>query len=66
MTTPKCPKCENSTFEMIEINVKNADYKLNAICCTKCKSIIGVQEYYNVGELIQRLAKKLNVDINRK
>ena len=62
----KCPKCQNTTFEMAEEPVYNASYRYNFIRCSNCGCAIGVQEYHNLGALIYKLAKKLNIELDEK
>jgi hypothetical protein len=61
MATPVCPKCGNTTFENNIIQPKNSNYKLTAINCDSCGAIIGVLDYFNIGGMLQTLARKLNV-----
>lgn len=64
MLTPKCPKCENASFELKEIKVKGSRFLLNAVICSHCGSIVSTHEYYNIGERIIALAKKLRVNLD--
>lgn len=59
----KCPKCENSGFEVVEESPYGSNFKLMFVRCRSCKTAIGVLEYYNVGVLVKKLAEKLNVSI---
>ena len=61
----KCPKCENTEFEAVNEFPLNSDYELIFIRCKKCLTVVGVLDYYNVGTLIHKLAKKLNIDLNK-
>jgi predicted nucleic-acid-binding Zn-ribbon protein len=63
MARPICPKCDNPTFQITEIEPIDGKYKLNAIHCAKCGAVVGVKEFYNLGQLIYDLAKKLNVKL---
>ncbi|AQX86124.1 hypothetical protein ATB97_19325 [Elizabethkingia bruuniana] len=60
----KCPKCENSRFEMVEDAPEGSNFKMMFIRCTSCKTVIGVGDYYNIGTLIHELARKLNVRLD--
>ena len=60
---PSCPKCDNHTFRMAEIEPLGSNFKLNAVVCAACGTIVGVLEYYNNGQLIHDLAKKLGVTL---
>jgi hypothetical protein len=61
--TPVCGKCGNTQFEMKEFEPQKSNYKYLSIQCTKCGVPIGVQEYFNVGFLVKKLAKALNLNI---
>lgn len=62
--TPKCIKCGHTTFEMTELNVRDADWKYLSIQCSSCGAMHAVTEYYNIGYLIHQLAKKLGFPLN--
>lgn len=64
MATPCCPSCKGTTFQVQEMNVLNSNYRLNAINCTGCGTIISVSEFYNIGARLDKLAKKLNVKLD--
>jgi len=40
--TPKCPKCDNVSFETADVNVKHKENNLDmfAIICSKCGAIM--------------------------
>jgi hypothetical protein len=61
---PKCPKCENSTFGIQTIEPIGARFKMIAVCCASCGTVVGVTEYSDVGTLVMRLAAKLNVPLD--
>lgn len=64
MASPKCPKCGNESFELQEIKVKNSRYRLNAVLCSSCSSVISVLEYFNIGAQLEILGNKLGVKLN--
>jgi len=64
MIKPSCPKCGHAEFEMTEIIPKNSQFKMTAIHCSKCGSIVGTHAYENTGILIRLLAKKLKVSLD--
>jgi predicted nucleic-acid-binding Zn-ribbon protein len=64
MATPKCPKCEGTRFEIKPIEVAGANYKHNAVICSSCGAILGIEEYYNIGARIQKLAAALKVRLD--
>jgi len=64
MSSSKCPKCQNTGFEMSEENVHNCNYLLPIIRCQTCKTAIGVIEYYAIQEKFHKLAEKLNISLD--
>ena len=64
MATPRCPKCESSSFEIQEVKVKNANYRHHVINCASCGSILAVHEFFNVNARLVRLAEKLRVSLD--
>jgi len=63
MALPSCPKCDNRTFSLEEISPARSNYKFSAICCSHCGAIAGVVDFFNIGQLIHNLAKKLGVSL---
>jgi len=61
----KCPKCENSEFEVVNETPVNSNYELIFVRCTNCHTVVGAIDYYNVGALIKKLALKLKIDIEK-
>jgi predicted nucleic-acid-binding Zn-ribbon protein len=64
MATAKCPKCESTSFELKENSVQGSNFRLNFVQCTHCGCVVGVQEYFNIGALIKKFAKKLNINLD--
>ncbi|MEI8225930.1 MAG: hypothetical protein WCG82_08375 [Bacteroidota bacterium] len=63
MATPKCPKCDNSSFVLEELKVDKSSYQLWGICCSLCGTVIGTHERYNIGTLLFNMAKALKINI---
>jgi predicted nucleic-acid-binding Zn-ribbon protein len=61
----KCPKCEMTEFEAVNEIPVNSNYELIFVRCKNCLTVVGVLDYYNDGTLIHKLAKKLNIDLNK-
>ena len=61
----KCPKCQATGFESVIETPNNSNFKLQFIRCKSCKTVVGVQDYYNIGNLLYVLAKKLNINLDR-
>jgi hypothetical protein len=64
MAYSKCPKCENSSFEMVEQTPRGSAFKLMFIQCEACKSVAGVMDYYNIGSVIRELATKIGITLS--
>ena len=58
-----CAKCGNRFWELVESAPLNAAFKLMFVQCNKCGSVVGVTEYYSVGEAVHQLAAKLGVPL---
>jgi hypothetical protein len=65
MAVSKCPRetCNSSRFEVKELQVQGANFRLMAIQCASCGSIVGVQEFFNIGARIEDLAKKMGIKL---
>lgn len=60
----KCPKCENTSFELKTEKVENSRYPYCFVRCSSCGTVIGVTENHNVSYLVKKLAEKLNVSLD--
>jgi uncharacterized Zn finger protein len=60
----KCPKCSHTEFEVVNETPVNSNYELIFVRCANCHTVISVIDFYNVGALIKKLAKRLNIDLN--
>lgn len=56
----KCAKCDNSTFEIKEIEPNGSKFKFMAVQCRSCKAPFAVTDYYNVGALLKDQEKKVD------
>jgi hypothetical protein len=59
MATSKCVKCDSHRFELVEQTPARAVFKYNFVQCASCGGVVGVVEYFNIGGMLQTLAKKL-------
>jgi hypothetical protein len=64
ISTSKCPHCQKCGFEVVTEEPKDSNFKVHFVRCQWCKTVVGTMEYYNSGALIQKLAKKLNVNLD--
>ncbi len=60
MARSKCPKCDNTKFELIENSPFNSKYKLLFVQCNSCGSVVGSMDYDNIGTAINILEKKVD------
>jgi len=58
--SPKCPKCENQDFEMAVVEPGNWRFKVMFVQCTKCKTVVGTMDYFNLSTLIHELNEKIS------
>jgi len=63
MAVSTCPKCDSHTFEIVENTPKNSKFKLQFVQCSKCGAVIGVMDSYNIGSLLHKLAKAMNLQV---
>jgi hypothetical protein len=60
-----CVRCGGNTFEVIEQrSVKNSNFKLNFVQCSGCGGVVGVLDFYNIGNMLHELAQKLGVRLS--
>ncbi len=64
MATSRCPKCGSTFFEMEEGKIQGSKFRLLFIQCGSCGTVVGVQELFNISNLIYKLAKKLNINLD--
>lgn len=61
MAASTCIKCGNGNFELVQYTPRNSAFKLNFIQCSHCGGVVGAVDFYNIGEIIHKLAKGLGV-----
>lgn len=60
-----CPKCEHDQFELMESDsVKESKFKIMFIQCAQCGAVVGNTDFYNIPSLLEKLAKKLGVNLH--
>ena len=57
MAISKCAKCDNTVFEMVEKEPIGANFKIMFIQCNRCGAVVGVQDYYNLGGMLNTIKK---------
>ena len=61
MAMSTCVKCGNSSFEVKENSPSKSNYKLMFIQCSSCGGVVGVMDYFNIGDFVVKIAKKLGI-----
>ena len=62
----KCPHCQETIFELTEDIPSDSTgekpaYRYVYLRCAKCKTFLSAFDYAPIGELIDRMAKKMGV-----
>lgn len=60
-----CPKnnCNNTTFELVVEQPKNSTFKINVLRCNMCGAVVGITDYYDVSDMVLRIAQHLKVPL---
>jgi len=68
MATSTCPKCDSTSFEIQVFEILRAEYKH---LCAKCGAVVGILDYYNIGNILvaqnkalEAIAEKLGIEVN--
>ena len=71
MAACNCPRCENTTFEVQALELQRADFQHLCVSCERCGAIVGVLDFYNIGEMllaqnraIRAIAEKAGVSVD--
>lgn len=59
----KCPKCENTSFEMVIDTPKGSRYKMNYIRCISCRTFLQATDYYDVNDTLNEIKERLGMPI---
>jgi len=60
----KCPKCEQTGFELVEDTPYKSEYKMWYLRCMSCKTLVTALEYYDINSRLEKLARALRIDLN--
>ncbi len=63
MAQSACPKCSRHVFELKEVTPAGSQFKLTFVQCSSCGTVVGVIDFYNIPKLLDKIAKKLGVNI---
>ena len=64
MSVSKCPKCDNTTFEVVPHSPIDSNFKLFFVQCAECGCVVGTHEYAHIGTMIYTLARKLKINLD--
>jgi uncharacterized Zn finger protein len=65
MAQSKCPHCQHEAFELVERDdVKDSKFKIMFIQCVACGTVVGTTDFFNVPSLLEKLARKLGVELH--
>ena len=59
MATSTCIKCGNHSFQIAENSPSGAAFKLMFVQCSSCGGVVGIQDYFNIGTLLQDQEKQI-------
>jgi hypothetical protein len=63
MAIPTCPKCPSHIFAVTEFEPIGANFKHMAIHCSSCGAVVGVMDYYNIGNMLKMIGRKLGLNL---
>ena len=63
MAIPTCGKCGGTLFEVVQQEPLRSEFKLMFVQCSSCGNVVGVLDYFNIGQLLHELAEKLGVSL---
>jgi len=61
MVTSSCPKYGSNAFECVEATIKGLDFRHNFVQCAQCGAVVGILDYYNLGNILRKIADKLGI-----
>jgi len=64
MASSTCVRCGNGTFETKENTPSKSAFKLIFVQCSSCGGVVGVIDFYNIGDRLTELGRKLGVTLS--
>ena len=55
----KCPSCKNGSFKTEVFEPSGSGFKHTAIACSSCNTVVGVMDFFNVGQMLTDIEKRL-------
>jgi len=67
MSMSRCPKpeCGGFTFELQELKVNGAQFRMYAVQCSACGAVVAVKEFENTNALVIKRSDDLEQKISR-
>ncbi|GAB3510622.1 hypothetical protein GCM10027341_49210 [Spirosoma knui] len=60
-----CPKCSTKRFEIVEKDdIKGSNFKLNFVQCANCGTVVGVTDFFNLGQMLRLVMDKLDIQVS--
>jgi hypothetical protein len=66
MAVSSCIRCGGTVFEVVDAEPKDSKFKLEFVQCASCGGVVGVMEDVNIGSYLRKLARELNIDLDRR
>jgi uncharacterized Zn finger protein len=63
MASSTCTKCGSTSFEVKENSPMGSNFRIMFVQCSNCGGVVGTMDYFNIGQLIHDLAKKLSLKL---
>lgn len=60
----KYPVCQSTLFEIVDETPTGSKYVLSFVRCSSCKTVVGVLDYYNLGDMMHKMAEKLRINLD--
>jgi len=61
MAQSKCPRCENTNFEMKYDSPLGATYQVSLVQCAQCGAVVGVTDRNDTAAVIDPISRKLEI-----
>jgi translation initiation factor 2 beta subunit (eIF-2beta)/eIF-5 len=63
MALPACVKCGSHRFEMVEHTPIGSSFRLMFVQCASCGGVVSVQDFFNLGEMLRKIGKKIGIEL---
>ncbi len=59
MAKPTCAKCNSHNFQLATLSPGGSNFKYQAVMCSSCGTVVGITDFYNIGETLRVLENML-------